>query len=109
MPIHNDLILSAEMIQNSSCYTQVGLIKWDFDARAQVAVSALLSGNCFAVRERRRAEGARTLALIGILPGFAERAFPFVCHVEQRTALKQNSLGVARNVIAFFFKERNVL
>lgn len=33
------------MIQNSSCYTQVGLIKWDFDARAQVLVSALLLGN----------------------------------------------------------------
>lgn len=45
MPIHNDFILSAEMIQNSSCYTQVGLIKWDFDARAQVWVSALLLGN----------------------------------------------------------------
>lgn len=49
MPLHNDFILSAEMIQNSSCYTRVGLIKWDFDARAQVLVSALLLGNCLTV------------------------------------------------------------
>lgn len=44
MPIHNDFILSAEIIQNSSCYTQVGLIKWDFDAGAQVPVSATAVG-----------------------------------------------------------------
>jgi len=49
MPIHNDFILSAEMIQNSSCYTQVGLIKWDFNARAQVLVSVTLLGNYFTV------------------------------------------------------------
>lgn len=45
MPIHNDFIKSAEMIQNSSCYTRVGLIKWDFDARTQVPMSVLLLGN----------------------------------------------------------------
>lgn len=47
--MHNDFISSAEMIQNSSCYTHVGLIKRDFDARAQVLVSALLLDNCLTV------------------------------------------------------------
>lgn len=63
MPIHNDFILSAEMIQNSSCYTQVGLIKWDFDARAQVRVSALLLGNYLTVEimaEQKAGESINT-------------------------------------------------
>lgn len=37
------------MIQNSSCHTRVGLIKVDFDARAQVPVSGLLLGNYLTV------------------------------------------------------------
>ena len=52
MHIHNDFILCVEMIQNSSCYAQVGLIKRGFDARAQVPVSALLSGNYLTVEIR---------------------------------------------------------
>lgn len=89
MPIHNDFILSAEMIQNSSCYTQVGLIKWDFDARAQVLVSVLLLGNYLTVEimaEQKVWEGINTDRYSA--GGFASPLdFPFVFHLEQCTAL----------------------
>ena len=89
MPIHNDFILSAEMIQNSSCYAQVGLIKWDFDARAQVLVSVLLLGNCLTVEimaEQKVWESINTdrYSAEGLVPPLD---FPFVFHLEQCTAL----------------------
>lgn len=104
MTIHNDFILSAEMIKNSSCYTQVGLIKRDFDARAQVLVSALLLGNYLTVEimaEQKVWESINTdrYSARGLA---SPLGFPSLFHLEQCTALKQNSSWVARNVIAFF-------
>ena len=89
MPIHNDFILSAEMIQNSSCYTQVGLIKWDFNARAQVLVSVLLLGNYFTAEimaEQKVWESINTDRYSA--GGLASPLdFPFVFHPKQCTAL----------------------
>lgn len=112
MTMHNDFISSAEMIQNSSCYTHVGLIKRDFDARAQVLVSALLLDNCLTVEimaEQKVWESINTDRYSA--GGLASPLdFPFLFHLGQGTALKRNSSGVARNVIAFFFfKVRNLL
>lgn len=89
MPIHNDFILSAEMIQNSSCYSQVGLIKWDFDARAQVLVLVLLLGNYLTVEimaEQKVWESINTdrYSVEGLVSSLD---FPFVFHLEQCTAL----------------------
>lgn len=89
MPIHNDFILSAEMIQNSSCYTQVGLIKWDFNARAQVLVSVTLLGNYFTVEimaEQKVWENINTDRYSA--GGLASPLdFPFVFHLKQCIAL----------------------
>lgn len=89
MPIHNDFILSAEMIQNSSCDTQVGLIKWDFNARAQVLVSGPLLGNYFTVEimaEQKVWESINTDRYSA--GGLASPLdFPFVFHLKQCTAL----------------------
>lgn len=106
MTIHNDFILSAEMIQNSTCYTHVGLIKQDFHARAQVLVWALLLGKYLTVEimaEQKVWESINTDRYSA--GGLASPLdFPFLFHLEKCTALKQNSSGVARNVIAFFLK-----
>lgn len=89
MPIHNDFILSGEMIQNSSCYTQVALIKWDFDARAQVLVSVLLLGNYLTVEimaEQKVWESINTdrYSAGGLV---SPLHFPFVFHLQQCAAL----------------------